>query len=235
MDQGEFMPAPGGAEAVRAPGVRLSGPTGEGAFSILIVCTGNVCRSPIAEGMLRARLATAGVVAEVASAGTRALVGHPMTPEAAGQLAAYGGTPWSHQARQLTAEMVENADLILTATRDHRGEVVSTIPAASRNTFTLQQFARISASEGGLVRGNLGPDDDDAPPMGSSSLRQGLQSYVAAIAASRGYVPPPARSVDDDIEDPYRQSKQVYRRSARAIDEAVATIVAGLTQAAARS
>lgn len=193
------------------------------AFSILVVCTGNVCRSPLAEQLLSARLSAAGIPVRVTSAGTRALVGRPM-PEEIGALSLdYGGNPAEHVARQLTAEMVEDADLVLTATRDHRGEVVSLSPAASRHTFTLQQFARIS--QAAETRPLLEPVREDT---GAPGARPALRGYVDSVAASRGYAPPPARAIDDDIEDPYRQSKQVYRRVARTIDEAVTSVVSAL-------
>ncbi|HYI33696.1 MAG TPA: low molecular weight phosphatase family protein [Glaciibacter sp.] len=199
-------------------------------FSILIVCTGNVCRSPIAEQLLRDRLSSAAVTVTIGSAGTRALVGQPMTPEAAEQVSEHGTTPSPHRARQLTAEHVEAADLILTASRDHRGEVVSVAPSASRRTFTLREFARIVEFTG--ARESIGPG---SPDVEAESLRTVLRAFVDTMAASRGYAPPPARAIDDDIDDPYRQSKQVYRRSAGIIHEAVTTIAAGLASARGRA
>jgi protein-tyrosine phosphatase len=196
------------------------------AFSILVVCTGNVCRSPIAEQLLRDRLSSAAVPVTVGSAGTRALVGQPMTREAAEQVSEHGTTPSPHRARQLTAELVQAADLILTASRDHRGEVVSLAPSASRRTFTLREFTRIMNSV--AAQESSGPH---APEAEAGSLRTALRSYVDRMAANRGYAPPPARAIDDDIDDPYRQSKQVYRRSAGIINEAVTTIATGLASA----
>jgi protein-tyrosine phosphatase len=198
-------------------------------FSILIVCTGNVCRSPLAEQLLTARLSEAGIPVRVESAGTRALVGRGMPEEVTALSLDYGGDPSGHLGRQVTPEMVEDADLILTATRDHRGEIVSLSPAASRHTFTLQQFARISqASE---TRPLLEPVVEHREAPGA---RSALVEYVATVAASRGYAPPPARAIDDDIEDPFRQSKQVYRRVARTIDEAVTSVVEALASAVPR-
>lgn len=195
-------------------------------FSILVVCTGNVCRSPLAAQLLEAQLGSSGIPVRVSSAGTRALVGQPMTPEAAALSLDYGGNPRLHRAQQLSRQLVENADLILTATRDHRGEVVSLSPAASRHTFTLAQFARIVGSSGALSHN--APAPADAKP---GFPRDTLRSFVSAAAASRGISPPPVRAIDDDIEDPYRRSEKVYRRAGRAIDEAVATIVGGMVSA----
>jgi len=162
----------------------------------------------------------------VGSAGTRALVGQPMTREAAEQVSEYGTTPTPHRARQLTAELVQAADLILTASRDHRAEVVSLAPSASRRTFTLREFTRIVHSVADRESG-----EPHTPEAEAGSPRAALRSYVDRMAANRGYAQPPARAIDDDIDDPYQQSKQVYRRSAGIIHEAVTTITAGLASA----
>lgn len=195
-------------------------------FSILVVCTGNVCRSPIAGQLLLARLSSAGVAVVAGSAGTRALVDHPMTPDAVEQLVAHGVTPSPHRGRQLTARQVEQADLILTASRDHRAEVVAVAPSASRRTFTLREFARIIRWADAPASTALASPDRETVP-----LRTALLAFVDTMAGSRGYAPPPEHANDDDIDDPYRQSKQVYRRSAAAIDDAVTTIAAGLASA----
>lgn len=198
----------------------------EGPFSILVVCTGNVCRSPLAAQLLKARLTSADIPISVASAGTRALAGQPMTPEAAALSVQYGGDPAQHRARQLSLRMVEEADLILTAARDHRAEAVSLYPRASRQTFTLRQFARIVASPdaSALIDPVAGWGD-------AASQQYALRSFVSAVAAGRGIAPPPAHASDDDIEDPYLQPKRVYLRAGHAIDEAVTTIVAGFASA----
>ena len=112
---------------------------------ILIVCTGNICRSPLAEQLLRENLRNAGIDAVVTSAGTHAMTGSAMTPEAAALSTQYGASNTDHVARQLTEQLIADADLVLTATRDHRRDVVILLPKATRYTFTLNQFARLVA------------------------------------------------------------------------------------------
>lgn len=81
---------------------------------VLLICTGNICRSPMAEGLLRERFARLGRVgAVVESAGLAALVGYPADPIAVALLAERGIDISGHRARQLTPELVARFDLLL--------------------------------------------------------------------------------------------------------------------------
>lgn len=81
--------------------------------SILTVCTGNICRSPMAEAVLDARLRSRGVTVSVASAGIAALTGHPADTQAVELMAARGLDISGHRARQLTPELIRSFELIL--------------------------------------------------------------------------------------------------------------------------
>ncbi|MEQ7129265.1 hypothetical protein ABN034_32695 [Actinopolymorpha sp. B11F2] len=119
-------------------------------FSIMFVCTGNMCRSPIAERLavsaLERHLGDAAGTFRVFGAGTGTYAGREMTPEAAAVVSAYGGDPDGFRSTELTADLVGAADLILTATRAHRSAVVTLDPGALRRTFTLTEFARTTAA-----------------------------------------------------------------------------------------
>ena len=97
-------------------------------FEILVVCLGNVCRSPLAEQVLRMRFAEllgdGSPAVRVSSAGARALVGRPMDEHAAAELRRLGGDPEGFAATQLTAAAAGAADLVLTATRELRSRVL---------------------------------------------------------------------------------------------------------------
>jgi len=92
--------------------------------NILLVCTGNICRSPLAEALLRRTLEQRGVDGvSVTSAGTGAWDGAPAS-EGAYLVGLERGLDLSgHRARLLTRELVEEADLILTMARHHRARV----------------------------------------------------------------------------------------------------------------
>lgn len=104
--------------------------------NILCVCTGNICRSPLAEAYLTSRLE--GV--NVTSAGTHALVGHGADETA--QLVGHsnGLSLDGHEARQLTLELARGQDLILVMERGHLDWVATTIPAVRGRTFLASQW-----------------------------------------------------------------------------------------------
>jgi protein-tyrosine-phosphatase len=107
----------------------VSGPTSEqSAFTILLVCTGNICRSAMAERLGRAFIAQVlGAHADqvrIVSAGTRAVVGSVMHPDSALVLRGFGAEAGDFRARHLVDGMVAGADLTLTMTRAHRRDVL---------------------------------------------------------------------------------------------------------------
>lgn len=94
--------------------------------SILVVCIGNICRSPIAEAMLKAEFPAK----RVWSAGIAALVGRPADPFSL-QVAQQGGLDLSeHRAQQLTSQMCTQADLILVMETAHKRELEQQYPLA---------------------------------------------------------------------------------------------------------
>lgn len=116
-------------------------------FSVLCVCMGNICRSPMAERLLVADLAALGAdpdLVYVHGAGTGGWhAGHPMDPQAARQVVARGGETTGFRARKLLAEHVDASDLVLTATAEQVDFVVSLRPDAAGRTFVWGQFARL--------------------------------------------------------------------------------------------
>ncbi|MFF5226409.1 phosphotyrosine protein phosphatase [Dactylosporangium sp. NPDC000521] len=116
-------------------------------FSVLCVCMGNICRSPMAERLLVADLAALGASPDliyVHGAGTGGWhAGESMDPQAARQVIARGGDTAGFRARKLLAEHVDASDLVLTATAEQVDFVVSLRPDAAPRTFVWGQFARL--------------------------------------------------------------------------------------------
>lgn len=94
----------------------LPRPRTPGRYAIVLVCLGNICRSPMAEVVLSARVAEAGLAdrVEVSSCGTGGWhVGDPMDRRAAAALSAAGLDPSRHRARQWAADQLGRSDLVL--------------------------------------------------------------------------------------------------------------------------
>jgi protein-tyrosine phosphatase len=163
-------------------------------FRVLHVCTGNICRSPMAERLTRAGLeqrlgADAGRFI-VESAGTWGHSGSSMESFAAATLKSYGLDGSDFRARELVAEHVAGADLVLGATREHRAAAVVLHPRAASRTFTLREFARlVSAVEPAQLTA--------ADPV------ERARELVRAAAGRRGLIPPDTPR-DDDLADPYQ-------------------------------
>jgi protein-tyrosine phosphatase len=171
------------------------------AFRIMFVCIGNVCRSPLGERLLASRLPPEAF--EVASAGVGAMVGSPMTPEAAAHLESYGGSADGFTARLLIPPIVQQSDLILTATKAIRSRVLEDSPAALRRPFTELEFAALL---------DVVPADTDPAAL----------VRTAAEERSRA-------ALDDyDIPDPYGRGDEAHLEAAESMKAAVERIVKGL-------
>lgn len=177
---------------------------------ILVVCTGNICRSPYAAYILQSRLTQSGITGiSVDSAGTGAETGSPMAPRISAALAHRGIETSGFRSKPLTGHLVERADLILTAETAHRAKVVRLEPSALGRVFTLRQFARLIPQSPVAA----------AAPTGA----RGLEPLVRACSAARG-MGQPARGAEDDVEDPWGRSRLAYRRSMKAIDATIDVI-----------
>ncbi len=180
--------------------------------NILVVCTGNICRSPFIERLLRSGLAGTGI--EVTSAGTGALAGHPMDPEAAARLMAAGGDPDGFVARQLTSTIAADADLVLTATRAHRAQVVQLQPKALRYTFALTDFHDLVAGM---------PAGTGASPF--ATPEDSIVTRVVDGASSRRGLHHLRAAKDADIVDPYRQSRAVFEDMASQVGHVLPAVI----------
>ena len=134
-------------------------------FRVLHVCTGNICRSPMAEHLMRAGLhERLGVDADrfvVESAGTWGHTGSPMEPYALSTLASYDVDGAAFSARELVAEHVVAADLILGATREHRAAAVDATALPTGDPVErAKALVKAAAANRGLVPPDSARDDD---------------------------------------------------------------------------
>jgi len=195
---------------------------------ILIVCTGNICRSPFIERLLQLQLdehrASFAQRIIVHSAGTGAVTGSAMDKRAAAQLLAHGGDPTGFRARDLTPDLIAEADLILTATRDHRGKVAVMYPKALRQVFTFCDFADLVGGVNGL---NTLVVQGDSVAQGDS--RAWVRQITEQAAARRG-LNPPLELGQADIVDPFRREDEVFVTMAQQAVGSMPAVVRALSQ-----
>ena len=169
-------------------------------FHVLVVCTGNICRSPAAELLLRRgldqRWGQLGADAvTVGSAGLGCYDGWPVDPPVAELLQELDVNGWkAFRSRTLTDSLVTAADLILTATRGHRFRIGEQWPAAYRRAFALGEAAEL-----------LRQLDLAALPTSSDDRNRALVDW---LADERG-----VRQIADnyDLADPYGRRTADYR------------------------
>ncbi|WP_041841431.1 phosphotyrosine protein phosphatase [Actinoplanes friuliensis] len=203
-------------------------------FTVLHVCMGNICRSPMAERLLvlaaAQRLGKIDPEAKLdellasASAGTGGWhEGEEMNPPAARQITVRGGSTDGFAARKLTIAQLEGADLILTATADQSDYVHALVPGSDARTFVLGHLGRLLREL----------DLSALPPVGAGpeSFAARATALVAAAHAHRGDDEP---LPGDDLDDPWGRGDQTFQRIADDIDESVYALVDALWPGAPR-
>lgn len=115
---------------------------------VLFVCTGNTCRSPMAEGIFRKISSKNDIRLEVLSAGIFAREGLPASKEAVIAAAEKGINLSKHTSKSITNEILNEADLILTMTNVHKQLILDKAPELKDKTFTIKAFNGCSNAEG---------------------------------------------------------------------------------------
>lgn len=179
-------------------------------FRILVVCAGNICRSPVAAQLLAAGLEDD---IQVSSAGLDAMVGYGLDPDMAAAMRRAGIIPQPHRAKRLNSWLLEVADLVLTMDRSQRSRVLEMAPLALHRTFPLREFALACAT----LR------DSGELSWPARSAQESRLQELTARAGGRDAVTP----ADSDvvIDDPYRGTLAEHDRAVLQIAEAVSAIL----------
>ena len=114
-------------------------------LNVLFVCTGNTCRSPMAEQIFNQE--ALDVSAHATSAGLDAQEASPINPLAVEALKGLGYSPTEHSSKLLSTEAVEAADVIVTFTQSQKIELGQRFPAADGKVFTISEYANTGVSE----------------------------------------------------------------------------------------
>ncbi len=171
-----------------------------------MLCTGNRCRSPIAEVLLRQRLDELGVEAAVSSAGELP-GGVPAEPGSVRAMAARGLDLGRHRSRAFTAEHLDRADLVVAMARRHVREAVLAHPQAWPRTFTLKELVR---------RGEA---------CGPRRAGQPLEDWLARVHQGRRTNELLGDNPVDDVEDPIGAPNHVYEATAAELHDLIGRLV----------
>ncbi|MGP6204394.1 arsenate reductase/protein-tyrosine-phosphatase family protein [Microbacterium sp. F2] len=187
---------------------------------VLVVCTANMIRSPLAELYLREKFADLSIT--VRSAGTHPAPGDGMTRRARDAAKALGLSMTdaeAHRPQLLTREMIEQADIILGASRIHRSACVRMDLSALGRAFTIREFARLSAQvdDEALQRAvDRAGDDPTARVRAATDL----------VREVRGTMDPPGDPAVDDVFDPELSRRRAHY--ARAVAEMIPALDAAV-------
>lgn len=171
---------------------------------VLFLCTGNICRSPMAEGLLRHELARRGVPARVHSAGIIE-GGRPASEHGVAILGRRGVDLSRHLSRRMEREMLESADLVIGMAREHVREAVVTVRDCWPKAYTLKELVRRATFTG---------------PRGD----QPFDEWTAKLHAGRDRRDLLGSSRDDDVADPYGQPEKVYEATADELTALVSSL-----------
>jgi protein-tyrosine-phosphatase len=171
------------------------------------MCTANQCRSPMAEALFRRRLDERRVAAVVRSAGFLE-GGAPATEQAVDAMAAEGLDISGHLSQAVTIDLVRQADLVITMTRQHLIELTVMVPDAWPRMFQAVDLVRRAEK--------VGPR-----PPGRS-----FAEWLAAVGEGRTRAGILGASLSDDVADPVGLSAAVYERTKTRLDDLLTRLAA---------
>jgi protein-tyrosine-phosphatase len=161
-------------------------------LNILFVCTGNVCRSPMAEGFLKYEAGRRGLDIGVRSTGTHAWHGRAATIDGRRTMRELGVPIDDHMTEELSQRLVDWADLIVGLSREHVRDTIRDFPQAAGKTFLLTQVNRL------------------LPLAEQAGDPAEFVSRIDSLARAN-------HVIDQDVDDPFGEREAAYRRTANEI------------------
>jgi low molecular weight protein-tyrosine phosphatase len=168
---------------------------------ILVVCSANQCRSPLAAASLRAHAEVRDLPVVVSSVGTQALPGVPATDPTVQAGRKLGHDLTTHASTRADADAVAAADLVVAMERRHVQELVVLAPGTFGRTFTLRELVRRGDGAGARAAG------------------ESVSDWLARVAKGRRPTAMLGASRDDDIEDPTGSRAADHLSTAEEIDQ----------------
>lgn len=188
-------------------------------IAVLMVCTGNICRSAYAERLLQVRLdAIAPNAFNVRSAGTQALVGQQMDPSAMKLLLANGGTVGDFAAQQLHEGLLRDISIVLAVTEKHREAIVAMSPKMLKRTYLISEFAEV-------LNDILEDPAVDLPYGDTESAREIRWLRIRELVLLKRHATLQKNQFFPDILDPYQRGENAFEFMAAQLDPMLRSIV----------
>ncbi|WP_460417358.1 low molecular weight protein arginine phosphatase [Planifilum fimeticola] len=194
--------------------------------NVLLVCTGNTCRSPMAEAILTRLAGKEGLKVSVRSAGLFAMDGAEVS-ENTRKVLGERGIRHSHRARSVNPELIEWADLILTMTLDHKRRLISMNPDSVGKVYTLKEYALTDGERRERIRRleQMTAELEARRALGGGK-EEDVRSLEESIRRERKALEQDGVPLEDlDIPDPFGGDVDTYRRCADRLEELLRRIV----------
>ena len=194
--------------------------------NVLLVCTGNTCRSPMAEAILARLAGEEGLKVSVRSAGLFAMDGAEAS-ENTRRVLGERGIRFSHRARSIRPELIDWADLILTMTLDRKRRLISMNPDSVGKVYTLKEYALTDGETRERIRRleQMTAELEARRALGGGK-EEDVRSLEESIRRERKALEQDGVPLEDlDIPDPFGGDVDTYRRCADRLEELLRRIV----------